>query len=71
MHTVPSVREIREIVLRRDLARERKVRPETLRRHEKIGLLPPSRRFGPRLRGWYRDELDVFFAQHQPIAEEV
>lgn len=55
-----------EVILRRDLAQKHKVTLRTIVNWESTGYLPPSRRFGPKLRGWLRSEIERFLAEEGP-----
>jgi predicted DNA-binding transcriptional regulator AlpA len=52
-----------QIVLRRDLARQLGVSSRTLENWEKDGRIAPSRRIGPRMKGWLASEVAEFLAK--------
>jgi predicted DNA-binding transcriptional regulator AlpA len=55
-----------EFVFRRDLAKQLGVSGRTLRNWERDQHLPPSRKIGPKLRGWLKSEIATFLDKESP-----
>jgi hypothetical protein len=59
-----------ELVLRSTLARELDLRPGTIARFEKRGLLPKAIPLSGRLRAYYRKDVEAFLAGRIDAARE-
>ncbi len=52
-----------KIVRPRELARRLTLSEATLSRWEREGLLPAKRRFGPRMVGWFEEDIEAWRAE--------